>query len=127
VSTESLMIKEAACFVALRNSPAAPSGRIWKLPQMSGKVRRNVNIVNHQPVSCELAMSLWSIEFNMLLSRTNTVPVEEMLVIFNISGQNMNEYGFLRPRIWGYTSKKSLYRGEQHLGHTNPFIFRYSY
>ena len=31
---------------ALRNSLAAPSGRIWKLPQMSGKVRRNVNIVN---------------------------------------------------------------------------------
>jgi len=43
---------------ALRNSPAAPSGTIWKLPQMSGRVRRNVNIVNHQPVNSELAMSL---------------------------------------------------------------------
>jgi len=31
---------------ALRNSLAAPSGRIWKLPQLSGKVRRNVNIVD---------------------------------------------------------------------------------
>ena len=91
-------------------------------------MRRFENIVNHQPVSCELATSLWRVEFHIRYrySRTNTVPVEKILTILKISGPNIIKYASFRSRIWGYTSKKSLYRGE-HQGHANPFIFWCNY
>jgi len=86
--------------------------------------------VDDQPVSMRLSPSLmlsvvslrWvceALNSTCYYPRTNIVPVEEILVIHRVTV-------CVRSRIWGYTSMKSLYRGEQHPGHTSPFIFRFN-